>query len=255
MSLGRHAHHRPKRTTRAVLAGGALVAMTALAGTSIGTAHASLNPIIISEVAPWGSSFSYGADWFEATNTTGAAIDITGWKMDDNSNSFAVAVPLSGVTSIAAGESVIFIEVTGPTSSTVITNFKAAWFPGGAPSGLQIGTYSGSGVGLSATADAVNLFNAAGTLQANVSFGAATQFISFDNAAGINNAAISASSVAGTNGAFTVGATPETGSPGTTSNSPGTPVPEFPIAAVSSIAALGIVGGFLLISRRRRQVA
>ncbi|MEI9897707.1 MAG: lamin tail domain-containing protein [Chthoniobacter sp.] len=55
--------------------------------------------IIISEVAPWSSGNSpVGADWFEVTNIGTAAQDITGWKMDDNSNSFGSAVALNGVT-------------------------------------------------------------------------------------------------------------------------------------------------------------
>jgi hypothetical protein len=44
------------------------------------------------------------------TDTGGAAVDIAGWKIDDSSESFAAAARLNGVSSIAAGESVIFIE-------------------------------------------------------------------------------------------------------------------------------------------------
>ena len=67
--------------------------------------------LYISEVAPWASGNStLGADWFEVTNSSSSAINITGWKMDDNSNSFGSSVALNGITSIAAGESVIFIE-------------------------------------------------------------------------------------------------------------------------------------------------
>ena len=67
--------------------------------------------LIISEVAPWSSGNSpVGADWFEVTNVGGAAVDVTGWKVDDSSESFAAALPLSGVATIAPGESVIFIE-------------------------------------------------------------------------------------------------------------------------------------------------
>ncbi len=71
--------------------------------------------IVISEVAPWSSSNSpLAADWFEVTNTGSSAVDLTGWKMDDNSHSIANAVALNGVTSIAPGEAVIFIETRGP---------------------------------------------------------------------------------------------------------------------------------------------
>ena len=52
--------------------------------------------VIISEVAPWSSGNSpYMADWFEVTNTSTSAVNITGWKMDDNSNSFGSAVALA----------------------------------------------------------------------------------------------------------------------------------------------------------------
>ncbi len=90
--------------------------------------------------------------------------------MDDNSESFAGAVPLSGITSIAPGESVIFIE-TGNLAS-VAPAFLNTWFGANPPAGLQIGSYSGGGVGLSTGGDAVNLYNSAGVLQANVFFGA-----------------------------------------------------------------------------------
>ncbi len=70
--------------------------------------------------------------------------------MDDNSNSFGAAVALNGITSIAAGESVIFIESDAP--GTVVPAFKTLWFGANPPPGLQIGTYTGSGVGLSGMA-------------------------------------------------------------------------------------------------------
>ena len=71
---------------------------------------------------------SYGADWFELTNIGSTAVNISGWKMDDNSNSFGNAVALRGVTSIAAGQSVVFIEgnATGTTDSTIDATFKTA---------------------------------------------------------------------------------------------------------------------------------
>ncbi|HRH48761.1 MAG TPA: SdiA-regulated domain-containing protein [Panacibacter sp.] len=175
-----------------------------------------LPAIIISEVAPWSSGNSpVGADWFEVTNTTNTAIDITGWKMDDNSNSFATSVALNGITSIAAGESVIFIETADLPGKSAA--FLSNWFGANPPAGLHIGSYTGSGVGLSSGGDAVNLFNSAGVLQANVTFGAspAGPFPTFNNAAGLNNAAVSQLSVAGVNTAFAaVNSANEIGSPG-----------------------------------------
>lgn len=176
-----------------------------------------LPTVYISEVAPWSSGNSpFLADWFEVTNGGSSTLNITGWKMDDNSNSFASSVALNGVTSIAAGASAIFIETS---SAATITAFINTWFGGTAPAGVQIGSYSGSGVGLSTGGDAVNLYNAAGTLQANVTFGNAdgiTPYQTFNNAAGLNNASISALSMVGVNGAFkAVNDVNEIGSPGT----------------------------------------
>ncbi len=200
--------------------------------------------IIVSEVTPWGSGNStYGVDWFEVTNTGAAAVSISGWKVDDSSNSFAASLTLNGITSIAPGESVIFMESATP--ATTIPLFTSAWFGSSVPAGLQLGTYSGSGIGLSTGGDAVNLYNAAGTLQANVAFGAspaAAPFATFDNAAGLDNATISTLSVAGTNGAFLVSTgTPAIGSPGkisgTTTPPPTTVGPTTPTTAPSTALA------------------
>ncbi|MEH1863566.1 MAG: SdiA-regulated domain-containing protein [Nostoc sp.] len=206
--------------------------------------------IFITEVAPWSSGNNnspVAADWFELTNKGTSALDITGWKIDDDSNNFASSVTLSGITSIGAGESVIFIE-----GATVNTTFLSNWFGANPPVGLKIGNYSGSGIGLSTNGDAVNIYNSTGALQANVAFGAspaASPFATFDNAALLNNATITAFSVAGTNGAFsivnTLGNT-EIGSPGTIA----TPLPTIAILAQDANAAeAGTDPGIFRISR------
>ena len=205
--------------------------------------------IVITEVDPAGS-FAYGADWWEITNTGTTSVDITGWKMDDNSDSFTLAVPIRNITGlpaaniIAPGKSVVFFEGTssGSTDATIAANFETAWFGANVPSGFLIGAYGGSGVGLSQTADAVNLFDSTGAPQASVSFNATSLGATLDNAAGLNNTTISQTSVAGTNGAFLSANGVETGSPGVIANS----VPE-PSALLASIGGLGM----LAICRRR----
>ena len=182
---------------------------------AIDAASSGSTQVVISEVAPWSSGNSTLAkDWFEVTNLGGTTANLTDWTMDDNSNSASVSVPMSGVTSLAPGASAIFIE----SATDASTAFNNIWFGGTPPAGLQIGRYSGSGVGLSTGGDAVNLFDAGGTLQANVSFGTAASgpFATFDNAAGLNNATISTLSAVGVNGAFAVtdGAFSLIGSPG-----------------------------------------
>jgi predicted extracellular nuclease len=191
--------------------------------------------ISVSEVAPWSSGDSpVGADWFELTNNTNATIEITGWKVDDSSAAFTSALALNGITTIAAGESVIFIESKNPDAAR--TAFLTTWFGGNAPANLQIGTYTGSGIGLSTDGDAVNIYNGQGTLQASVSFGAVTKgtTATFDNAAGLNATTITTLSVLGANAAFNaVNDTKEVGSPGEIA-----PVNDAPIAfddALSSV--------------------
>lgn len=219
----------------------ASVALALTLGTSLAQAA-----VRITEVAPWGSSGSnpaipYSTDWFELTNTGASALNITGWKMDDSSNGSA-KVALVGITTIAAGESVIFTENAASAS------FLSTWFGANAPAGLQIGTYTGGGVGLSQSGDAVNIYNASGILQANVSFGASdstSPYQTFDNAAGLNNAVISQLSVVGVNGAFAAANHAiEIGSPGTIAA-----VPE-PESYVLALAALGLFG---IIARKRQQ--
>jgi len=190
--------------------------------------------VAITEVAPWSSGNSpVGADWFELTNTGSTAVDISGWKMDDDSASFANAVALSGITSIAAGQSVVFVEGSATTANT----FKNVWFGSNVPAGFAIGYYTGSGIGLSTNSDAVTIFNTAGIIQAKVTFGASdstSPYQTFDNAAGLNNVALSTLSVVGINGAFIAGAIAA--------------VPE-PQGLAMMLAGLGVVGA---IARRRR---
>ena len=177
--------------------------------------------IIISEVHPGGSgNGTYAADWIELTNTGPAAEIITGWKMDDSSASAATAAPMSGVVSIAPGQSAVFAESSGSNPcATITTNFIQAWFGGSAPSGFTMGCYQGSGVGLSTGGDGVVIFDSLNAVVAGVTFGASSSGITFDNAAGIGSSApaypaISTLSAVGVNGAFQSSDTAEVGSPG-----------------------------------------
>ena len=200
----------------------------------------------ITEVAPWSSGNSaIAADWFELTNTGTTALDITGWKMNDSAASFGSAGPLNGITSIAAGESVIFVD--GSAKPSV---FNAHWFGSNVPSGFQIGYYGGPG--LSTGGDSVTIYDAGGTLRCRVDFGASTPapgpYQTFDNTAGLNNALITTLSTLGANGAFTPFATTnEVGSPGTATLGS---TPLVSITATDSAAAeAGTDSGTFRISR------
>jgi hypothetical protein len=153
------------------------------------------------------------------TNIGVSPANITGWKIDDSSESPAGAALLNGITTIAPGESVIFIETANLAAASAA--FTNTWFGNNAPAGLQIGSYAGSGLGLSTGGDAVNLYNQFNVLKAKVFFGAspsAAPIPTFDNAAGINFDGITLLSELGVNGALPAANAAEIGSPGTIVN-------------------------------------
>jgi hypothetical protein len=191
------------------------------------TTHAQLRITEVeSSEAPVGTNAPH-ADWWELTNLGSNPVDITGFRMDDNSASFALSVPLSGITSISAGESAVFFEVTGNPPLTV-QGFRDWW---GLGSSVQVGTYSGSGVGLSSASDAVNLYTSTGTLVDGVSFGAATTGTTF----GWDPVAqtFGGLSQIGVNGAYAAPQNGDIGSPGVV------PEPGTFALVLTGLAALG----------------
>ncbi len=199
--------------------------------------------VAITEVAPWSSGNSpVGQDWWEVTNLGGTAVDLAGWRMDDNSYAFGSSVALRGTWNgtssngpgiLAPGQSKIFIE-SGATGSAadaaLLQAFTTTWWgPNGPPAGVSIGFYGGSGVGLGTGGDAVNLFSGSGARITGVSFGVSTTaspLLTFDNSAAIGGIGtdaahpapeISMLSAVGVDGAFTAAgdhASVEVGSPG-----------------------------------------
>jgi len=139
-------------------------------------------------------------DWFELSNLGTNSVDVTGWRMDDISFLFANAVVLNGVTNIAAGESVVFIEAADTNN---VAAFKSFW---GGMTNRQVGTYTGGGVGLSSSGDGVVVFNSSGTEISRVSFGAATAGTSFywvyDSSGILISPGSGVVSAAGTDGAY-----------------------------------------------------
>lgn len=175
-------------------------------------------------------------DWIEVTNFGSSAVSLSGWRMDDSSFNFAASVALNGVTSIGAGESVIFIE---SAAGAGITSFRSFW---GGLSGVQVGFYSGSGVGLSSGGDGACLFDASNNILSQVSFGAATSgssfFYGWTSAGTLDSAYNGLVSTVGTIGSqVTVSANGDTASIGSAIPAPG------------ALALLGLAG---LAGRRRR---
>jgi hypothetical protein len=128
-------------------------------------------------------------DWFELTNISESPINISGFKVDDNSFNFANAVILQGVSEIAPGERVVFVE----SATNYLNSFQTFW----GSNNLQVGNYSGSGIGLSSGGDGVIIFDASGIEVTRVSFGPATAGKSFywgyDNVGNFNASYVGAS--------------------------------------------------------------
>ena len=217
-----------------------IILIISLMAASLTGAQAAL---IITEVMS--SSGTGGTpDWFEVTNTGTSAVDITNFRFDDNSNDFGRSVPLVGVTSIAAGQSVVFIETSTPV--TTIADFRTFW--GGSATTAVIGSYTGAGVSLSSGGDGASIFDTSEVSVAFVSFGAATTGSSFgyDLASYPNQNGFGGLSVNGSNGAFiSANALGNIGSPG---------VAIFPseVPEPSRLGFLGLSFIILLFTRSRR---
>ena len=123
-------------------------------------------------------------------------------------------------------------DAAGANDASNGTAFTAAWFGANVPAGFTLGFYGGSGIGLSSTADAVNLYDAGGSIVAGVTFGAGTLGTSFDNSTGFSGA-ISQLSAVGVNGAFNSVAGAEIGSPG---------IVVVPEPTVMTFGLLGLIG-------------
>jgi hypothetical protein len=181
-------------------------------------------------------------DFFEVTNYGSSAISMSGWKMDDNSFDITKAVALNGITSIGAGESVIFIE---SAAGVAVNSFKSFW---GGLTGVQVGYYSGSGISFGSGGDSAVLFNASAAEATRVTFGAATAgktfYWGYNAATGVvdpsYNGLVSSVGIIGTQVTFT--SSGDTGSLGTAIGTAAVPTP-------GPIALLGLAG---LISRRRK---
>lgn len=244
----------PSTVARLVVCG-----LAALASSAASAQGVSLSTLRVTEAM---SSSGVGGtpDWWEVTNYGSSAVDITGWKFDDSSFAFGSSVALNGVTSIAAGESVAFVETTtldSGSAATQVAAFRNFW--GGTAATAQVGYYAGSGISFSSGGDGIVVFDALGSeTTPRVTFGAATTGSSFYygyDAAGDPTTSPNSNAIVSTVGLLdgqntfaSANLTPQNiGSPGTAVV---TAVPE-----PSSMATL-VCGGLLALAqsaRRRRQ--
>ncbi|HVH34787.1 MAG TPA: CotH kinase family protein [Tahibacter sp.] len=100
-------------------------------------------------------------EFIELTNLSGAAIDLTGWSLDDD-HATAGVFALGALGVVQPGESVVVTESTAE-------DFRTAWSLAPTVKILgQLGTAGGNNLG---RADQIHLFNAANTLEDRLDYG------------------------------------------------------------------------------------
>lgn len=206
----------------------------AAAGAAIPQARAGIvvTEVMSSSAHPSGTS---NADWFELTNNGASAFDLTGFSWDDDSATAGVA-HFGGITSIAAGQSIV---VTGETLGAE-ASFKSDWNIGAGIPVVNLG--SGEFQSFSSSTDQIHIFNASNVEVLSLTFGAATTGFSLEWDTNGNSLA---SSVIGQNGAYQA-SSDGAGHAGIDVGSPGTAVPE-PASLALLATALPVLG------RRRRR--
>ncbi len=159
-------------------------------------------------------------DWWELTSFETQPVDLAGFRFNDGSGGLTDPYVLPDHVMIQPGESVIWVESLNPAE------FKAWWGADALPAGLQVITYSGSGLGFASTGDGVRLW-APTTIDPNdtiasVDFGAADAGVTFnyDPATDV----FGVPSQLGVNGVFQAAATGDIGSPGRIRGLPPQPV-------------------------------
>lgn len=144
---------------------GRMQLVAAVGAATLSAASTASADIIISEVM---SQSSATGDWIELTNTGTTAVDLSGWLFDDKSANPLLADSIAGVSSIAAGESVIILRI-GDDSQTsgLVADFRAFW---GGIDGVQIGTLDSTSAALG-KGDGVTIFDADLELVAQMFYG------------------------------------------------------------------------------------
>jgi len=149
--------------------------IAALAATAASSAFAT-GGLAVTEIM---SKSGQTEDWFELTNFSGSAIDITGWSYDDESADLGDAVAISGATSIAAGESLIVLHI-GTDAASEIAAFRSFW---GGLAGVNIAWLEGaSGLG---KGDGVTLFDGSNNIALQQFYGMGTAGDGSDEHAGV----------------------------------------------------------------------
>lgn len=131
---------------------------TTLNFVTFGTSPTPVPQLLITEV----NSNATGGDFFEIYNHGSAAVNLLGWKWDDDSGNFNDAASAAfPAVSIAAGQRLVVVAAANTTAFMTAWGLDPATFPAVATGGPGLGK-----------GDAVVLFDASGKVAAAINFGA-----------------------------------------------------------------------------------
>jgi len=135
-----------------------LLALAAMMGAaSCGPALAAPGGVAITEWMYQGNGTGGLGEFVELTNFGASAVDFTGWSFDDNSRAPG-SQSLSGFGVVAAGESVIFTELSA-------TAFRSDWSLSSDVKVISIGASNNLG-----RSDEINIYNSASILVDRLTF-------------------------------------------------------------------------------------
>ncbi|HWD17686.1 MAG TPA: CotH kinase family protein [Verrucomicrobiae bacterium] len=203
--------------TSAAQTGVYTVVVTNLAGTNSASfglnvtakPHLAVTEVLSSESKGTVNSTLDHQDWWELSNLGDFAVNLQGYRFDDNHALLSDAAVVTNAVSIAPGESIVLVN------GMTLAQFQAWWGASNLPPSLQLINYPK--IGFSANGDAIYLWNAAAMtdtdIVTSVTFPAATRGVTF----GYNpdTGVFGALSVAGSDGAFSAPSNGDIGSPGT----------------------------------------
>jgi len=118
------------------------------------------------------------ADWWELTSFESQPVELSGWRFNDSIGGLADPYTFVSGPTIAPGETIVFIE------NLTAGEFQSWWGTANLPAGLQVITYSGSGLSFRITGDTLSLWDNLSTdpndTVARADFGAADTGVTFN---------------------------------------------------------------------------
>ncbi len=178
------------------------------------------------------------SDWWELTSFESQPVDLTGWRFNDSNGGLFDPYAFTAGPIIAPGETIVFIE------NLTAAEFRNWWGETNLPTGLQIISYSGSGLSFRITGDTLffwdNISTDPNDTVSRADFGIADTGVTF-NYEPITQL-FGAKSVLGSNGVIRAVSSSDIGSPGRIAAPPPDPTPGTNTPPAQPIAVGSLAG-------------